>query len=335
MIIGVTGNYGAGKDTVAEILQKMDFRHVSFSDLLREELRQRKQKITRDSLIALGNELRERHGADALARMALESVQDGENYVFTSIRNPAEVKLLEQRDDFLLADVVASDQLRLKRIIARQRENDPKTLKELRDKEQQENSSDPHAQQLRAVAAMATVTLRNEGTPGQLQEKVEKMVRDWMHKLQDKRPDWDHYFMNIAEQAKLRASCMSAKKAAIIVKERMILSTGYNGTPKGTRHCTDGGCLRCTSRHLGKLKSGQYSEPCICAHSEENAIVQAAYNGVSTKGAKMYTTFTPCVSCAKMIINAGITEVISKVPYPDDIARSLLKEAGVKLRLFR
>jgi len=141
--------------------------------------------------------------------------------------------------------------------------------------------------------------------------------------------------MNIAEQIKMRATCMSAKKGAIIVKEKMIISSGYNGTPKGIVHCTDGGCQRCTSRHLGKFKSGSYPEPCICCHSEENAIVQAAYNGACTKDAIMYTTFTPCTTCAKMAINAGIREVICKVVYPDDAGTALLKEAGIKLRVLR
>jgi len=168
---------------------------------------------------------------------------------------------------------------------------------------------------------------------GNLKEKVEKVITDHLYRLQDSRPDWDHYFMNIAEQVKLRCTCMSAKKGAVIVKEKMILSSGYNGTPKGIQHCTSGGCQRCTSRHLGKMKSGVYAEPCICCHSEENAIVQAAYNGVTTQGAIMYTTFTPCTNCAKMIINAGIIEVVAKVLYPDEVGRKLFKEAGVKLRV--
>ena len=125
---------------------------------------------------------------------------------------------------------------------------------------------------------------------------------------------------------------MAAAKA-LIVKDKMIISTGYNGSPKGIKHCTEGGCKRCTLRHLGKMKSGVYQEPCICCHSEENAIVQAAYNGSSTKGAIMYTTFTPCTTCAKMIINSGIKEVVAKVKYPDEVGTKLLKDAGVVLRV--
>lgn len=335
MILGITGNYASGKDSVAEILQKMNFYHVSYSDLLREELKKRKQEITRDNLIAVGNELRQHQGADILSQRAVQKVLDGENYVFTSIRNPGEVEYLQKRSDFLLINVTAPEKVRLQRIIQRNRENDPKTLAELRQKEALENKKDAHVQQLNTVAKMAKVTLNNDSTLENLQQKVQQLVSDWMFKLQDPRPDWDHYFMNIAEQVKLRATCMSPKKGAIIVKDKMILSTGYNGTPKKVTHCTAGGCQRCTSRHLGKMNSGQYKEPCICCHSEENAIVQAAYNGTSTKGAWMYSTFTPCVTCAKMIINAGITEVVMKVLYPDDSGTKLLQEAGVRLRMLK
>ncbi len=335
MIIGVTGNYASGKDTVAEFLQEMNFYHVSFSDLLREELKNRRKKITRENLIDVGNELRVKHGKNILARRALKKVLDGENHVFTSIRNPGEVELLKKREDFLLVNVTCPDKIRIGRIIQRNRENDPKTLKELRKKEALENSNNPHAQQLNKVADLARVTLVNDSTQKKLKQKVEKLVKDWLFKLQDSRPDWDNYFMNIAEQVKLRCTCLSAKKGTIIVKDKMIISSGYNGTPKGIAHCTSGGCLRCNSRHLGKIKSGVYSEPCICCHSEENAIVQAAYNGVSTKGAVLYTTFTPCTTCSKMIINAGIKEVVAKVEYPDDVGTTLLRNAKIKLRVLK
>lgn len=333
MIIGVTGEYAAGKDCVAEILQQMSFYHVSFSDFIREGLKKQKKEITRDSLIAYGNQLREEKGASILAKLALKQVKDGENYVFTSIRNPAEVKELQKRNDFLLIYVTAPLKIRLTRLLQRSRENDPKTIKELKEKEMLENSSKSTEQQLGNVAKMAKVHLANNSSLKVLETKVERMVNDWLFKLQDSRPGWDNYFMNIAEQVKFRATCMSAKKGAIIVRDKTIISTGYNGTPKKIKHCTEGRCERCTKRHLGKVKTGVYSLPCVCCHAEENAIVQAAYNGVSTKGTVLYTTFTPCTTCAKMIINAGIKEVIAKVLYPDDVGRKLFKEAGVKLRV--
>src|SRR3989338_3158422 len=331
MIIGVTGSYASGKDSVAEILKKMNFYHLSFSDILREELTERKQKITRDALISIGNELREKHGPAVLAKKALEKLKDGENFVFTSLRNPKEVELLQKRKDFLLINVTAPDQVRLTRLLSRNREEDPRTIKELREKEALENSTNPNAQQLQIVAKMAQVTVRNDSTIQKLEEKMERLVSDYLFKLQDERPGWDEYFMNIALQVKTRSTCMSAKKGAIIVKDKRIITTGYNGTPAGIVHCNQGGCIRCTQRHLGKIKSGSYSEPCICSHSEENAIVQAAYIGVATKGATMYSTFTPCVSCAKLIINAGIIKVVMKAKYPDDVGIKLLQDARIEL----
>jgi dCMP deaminase len=139
--------------------------------------------------------------------------------------------------------------------------------------------------------------------------------------------------MGIAQAVKLRSNCLSAKKGAILVKDKQIISTGYCGSPKKIAHCNEGRCERCHMRHLGKIPSGVYNVPCICAHAEENAIVQAAYNGISTCGTTMYTTFTPCNTCARMIINAGIVEVVALVQYPDDVGTQLLREAGVRMRV--
>ncbi len=143
------------------------------------------------------------------------------------------------------------------------------------------------------------------------------------------RPDWDNYFMEIALVAARRSNCSRRQVAAIIVKDRQVVSTGYNGTPRGIKNCFEGGCPRCNS----DTPSGEGLEECLCSHGEENAIVQAAYHGIAVKGATLYTTFSPCLLCAKMIINAGIVEVVYRERYSiDDTARRLLNEAGVKLR---
>ena len=141
------------------------------------------------------------------------------------------------------------------------------------------------------------------------------------------RPDWDSYFMNVAHAVKERASCSRRKVGAILVKEKQIISTGYNGTPAGTKNCNEGGCERCKS----DVASGQGLDKCACCHAEENAIVQAARHGMNTEGATMYTTFTACTQCAKMIINAGIKKVVSEADYPDDLGTKLLKEADIEL----
>ncbi|MFH1276186.1 MAG: dCMP deaminase family protein [Candidatus Woesearchaeota archaeon] len=229
----------------------------------------------------------------------LDEIKDGENHIIEFTQDSTNIKNFTKREDFLIIRLA---------------------------KKESEKKSANNFEKL------ANVVVINEGD---LAVKIQKVVEDYLFKKQDSRPTWDEYFMNIADQVKMRCTCMSAKKGAVIVKDKMVISSGYNGTPKGIVHCTLGGCQRCTSRHLGKMKSGVYSEPCICCHSEENAIVQAAYNGVSTKGAIMYTTFTPCTNCAKMIINAGILEVVAKVLYPDPVGRRLFEESGVKLRVLK
>lgn len=148
----------------------------------------------------------------------------------------------------------------------------------------------------------------------------------------ERRPDWDHYFMAIAEVAALRSNCSRRHVAAVLVRDHRIISTGYNGTPRGIRNCDEGGCPRCNS----ETPSGQNLRECLCCHAEENAIVQAAYHGIAVKGATLYTTYSPCLLCSKMIINAGIKEVIFKDHYTiDDISMRLLAEAGVAVRALR
>ena len=149
-----------------------------------------------------------------------------------------------------------------------------------------------------------------------------------------KKPTWDEYFMELSEVVRSRADCLSRQVGALIIKNKRIIATGYNGTPHGIKNCTEGGCLRCAERKAGKLKSGEYEESCVCIHAEQNAIIQAAYLGVSTKEAILYSTNLPCSTCAKLLINAGIKEVVYKEGFHDEMAEKLLKEAGVTVRKF-
>lgn len=143
------------------------------------------------------------------------------------------------------------------------------------------------------------------------------------------RPSWDRYFMDIAHVAANRSNCCRRHVAAVVVRDKQIISTGYNGTPRGIKNCSEGGCPRCNS----DIPSGEGLGQCLCSHAEENAIVQAAYNGICVKGATLYTTFSPCLLCAKIIINAGIVEVVYHQRYSiDDVSMKLLKDAGVRVR---
>ncbi len=143
----------------------------------------------------------------------------------------------------------------------------------------------------------------------------------------ENRPNWDEYFMDIAKLVSTRSTCIRRHVGAVIVRERQILSTGYNGAPKGLNHCINIGC----EREKLNIPSGQRHEICRGVHAEQNAIVQAAYNGISIKGSTIYTTVRPCILCAKLIINAGIKVIIFEGEYASDKAMDLIKEADIEI----
>lgn len=152
-----------------------------------------------------------------------------------------------------------------------------------------------------------------------------------MEKLLDTRPSWDEYFMTLTEEVASRTTCLRRAVGAIIVKDRRILATGYNGVPSGIRHCAEVGCLR---QQLN-IPSGERHEMCRGLHAEQNAIIQAAKYGINIDGASIYINTQPCIVCAKMLINSGIREIIYKNPYPDELAMSMLEESGIHLRVFK
>jgi dCMP deaminase len=141
------------------------------------------------------------------------------------------------------------------------------------------------------------------------------------------RPSWDSYFMQIAQLVASRSTCMRRQVGAVIVKDKQILSTGYNGSPSGLRHCGEVGCLR----EALNIQPGERTEICRAVHAEQNALLQAARHGVAIEGADMYTSVQPCVLCTKMIINAGIKRVIYASPYPDPMALDMVEESGLEL----
>ncbi|MDR1246758.1 MAG: cytidine/deoxycytidylate deaminase family protein [Clostridiales Family XIII bacterium] len=142
------------------------------------------------------------------------------------------------------------------------------------------------------------------------------------------RPSWDEYFMEMAQITAKRSTCLRRHVGAVIVQSKHIMAAGYNGVPKGIKHCDErGGCYR---DKIG-VPSGERHELCLGLHAEQNAIIQAAALGQSIEGAAMYITHQPCTICAKMIINAGIKKIIVKEGYPDQLAVDILAEAGLKI----
>lgn len=145
------------------------------------------------------------------------------------------------------------------------------------------------------------------------------------------RPSWDEYFMEIAEVVKTRSTCLRRQVGAIIVKDKQILSTGYNGAPTGLKHCEETACIR----EQLEVPSGERHELCRGLHAEQNAIIQASLHGVKIEGATIYVTTQPCVVCAKMIINSGIKKVVYKGDYPDKLSAQMLAESGITVQKFQ
>ena len=325
MIIGLTGTNGSGKTIVADYLKSKGFAFHSLSDEIREELRRQGPEATRERLIEMGNQLRAEYGPAVLAERIKTKLRPDRNYVIDSIRNPYEIESLRATGDFHLLGLDAAQQTRYERVQQRGGPRAPASLEEFVEQEERELHSDnPASQQLRACFDLADETVRNDSTIEELNKRIDAIVTRWL--MSSKRPGWDDYFMQIARIVAMRSNCMKRKVAAVIVRDRRIISTGYNGTPRGVKNCNEGGCPRCNSF----ADSGTQLGDCLCSHAEENAIVQAAYHGIRLDGATLYSTFSPCLICTKMIINAGIREVIYNLDYPlNEVARGLLAEARV------
>ncbi|MDH3727250.1 MAG: deaminase [Myxococcales bacterium] len=328
MIIGVAGRNAAGKGAVVSFLQGCGFVSHSLSDELREELSAQGVPESRSAMIELGRKVRRRDGTAGLAHRVLKRISTERNHVVDSIRHPAEVEALrENSEKFLLVWVDADEATRFERLQARGRSGDPKSLEEMRVLEGKELSNEDEAgQQLESVRAMSDYTIVNDASIESLDSKVSEVLTA---NLNFERPSWDEYFMSIASVVASRSNCVKRKVAAVITQDKRIISTGYNGTPRGFKNCNEGGCPRCNAFGPGGADLGD----CLCSHGEENAIIQAAYHGVSVKGATLFTTFCPCLLCTKMIVNSGMAEVVFDAEYPlGERSLELLREAGVNVR---
>ncbi len=327
MIIGLTGRNCAGKGTVAEYLKGKSFNYASLSDVIRDELKARGKAESREAMIALGNELREKLGPGVLAERILPRLKKDSNWVIDSIRNPAEVDALRKAGNFHLLWIEAPIEVRFKRSLDRKRAGDSKTLAEFRKTEEKEaKNANASRQQLDLLRKMADQKVLNDGSLDHLYRNVDGTIAKLPQSFE--RPSWDEYFIHIAREVSSRSNCVKRKIGSVIVRDKRLVSTGYNGTPRGVKNCNEGGCPRCNSF----AKSGTSLDECVCSHAEENAIVQASYHGVELKGSTIYTTFSPCLQCAKMIINAGIVKAVYNLDYPlSETAKRILQEAEVEL----
>jgi dCMP deaminase len=328
MRIGVAGLNASGKTEVVQILESRSFYGVSLSDVIREDLRRDGLEPTREQMIERGRALRDRFGPGILAERVIATLPPDRNHVIDSIRHPAEVEAFRQARDWVLLWVETSPETRYERLRARGRVGEEISFERFQDLQQQElESPDASGQQLLAVRELADEVIENEGTVEDLRATVQRVLEGRL--FFRARPSWDEYFMSIARVVASRSNCIKRNVGAVVVSDRRLISTGYNGTPRGVRNCNEGGCPRCSSG----AEAGTRLDECLCSHAEENAITQSAYHGVSVRGASVYTTFSPCLICTKIMINAGIRELIYDSRFPlGERSLDLLTEAGVKVR---
>jgi dCMP deaminase len=328
MVIGLTSYLSAGKDTVGQMLVKRGFERFSCSDYLREIAKKKKLKLTRDNLVKIGNDLRKKHGSNILAEELVKRIKklDSENnVVIESIRTVKEVETFRKKfDNFSLVFVDADPKVRYQRAKKRLKEEEHiKTFKDFMESEKREMDEGKNTtkQQLHKCKKIADITINNDGTLEDLEKEVSNLLVKLQIKFQDK-PDWHRYFLNIAEDIAKRSTCLSAHGGAVITKDNVIMATGYIGAPRDTKDCYKRGyCIR---RKL-EIPSGHRYEICTSVHAEQNAIINAARQGVSTEGSTMYLfgykmyegtkkmiSSFPCFICKKMIINAGIEKFVAQ-----------------------
>ncbi|MBM3234166.1 hypothetical protein FJZ19_03660 [Candidatus Pacearchaeota archaeon] len=330
MIIGLTGSLASGKGVVSDFLKKQGFVYLSLSDELREIAKEMKIELTRENLQNLGNKLREERGAGVLAELVAEKIKNQQyrKAIIDGIRNPAEVNFLRKLKNFHLISVDAPQETRFRRLVARNRESDPKIWVDfLKVDERDKGIGEAETGQgVGKCMALADFSLINDSTFEEAQEKVKNIFEKISNKAP--RPGWDEYFMKMAALIAERSTCLRHHVGAVIVKDKRVMATGYNGAARGIKDCKERGCLR----NELNIPSGTRHEICRAIHAEQNAIIQGAIHGVKLDGAIIYCTHTPCMICAKMIVQTGIKEVASYHDYSDADARKFLEEAGVLLR---
>ncbi len=320
MIIGLTGTNGSGKDTVAELLVSRGFKRYSCSDVIREECKRQGLSLDRENQIATGNKLRQEHGPGYLGKVIAEriSIDKPSNVVVVSIRHPAEVASLKEiKDHFTLLFVDADIKTRYSRILVRQHEVDKVDFETFKDQQHRELTGSGVEQQILKVKELANAILMNDGDLNELKNSIASSLK-WS-RFEKERDNWDVYFMKIAKQVAKRSTCDRLHVGAVIVKNKTILSTGYNGSIKGMAHCDDEGHMMEDSHCVATI------------HAEANAIIQAAKNGVCVDEADIYVTFSPCWICFKMLANAGIKNIFYETFYRDERIEKVAEKLGKRL----
>jgi len=327
MFIGFTGPNAAGKgEAVKYLVDRHKFIAHSLSDIIRSEAKTRGLEPARENLIAIGNELREKEGPAVLAKRTVEKIKNAPQAVIDSIRNPKEIEELRKSlKDFKLIGISADINVRFERAKKRGRIGDGITPEEFKKQEEKENTKDENAQQLNKCYETADIKIDNSGTVEELYGRLDKILEELKYEPYSG-PGWDQYFMKMAYLVAERSTCIRHHVGAVIVKNNHLVSSGYNGAAANVKDCISLGCLR---DQMG-IASGTRHEICRAIHAEQNAIIQAALHGTTTEGGTIYCTHSPCIICAKMVVNAKIKRFVTANHYPDKSYLELFDEAGVE-----
>jgi len=316
VIIAITGTNAAGKDEAAQYLESKGFAHFSLSDELREIARERGKDPTREYLVSLGNELRRLYGKPYLTERVLNKAKGNPHIVISSVRNPGELEPVASTEGFKLVVLDAPAEIRYQRARARGRIGEEVTFEKFIRMDAEEMSGAESEQNLHRLIATADVRIVNDGTLEELHRKLDAVVGSIRRR---ERASWDEYFMNIAKQVATRSTCDRKFCGAVIVRDRVILSTGYNGSISGAPHCDE----------VGHMMENGHCMRTI--HAEMNAVAQAAKNGVNIHGSTIYITASPCWTCFKLLCNAGIKRICYSEFYRDERIIEAAEQVGVEL----
>ncbi len=309
------GLTGSGKSEITNILESEDYSRIRFGDITEDLLKKEGKEINEINEKAMREGIREKYGMAAYAKLNFpkikSNVDEGKKVVIDGLYSWEEYKLLkEEFPDLFIVSVQASPQTRYSRLAGR--DIRPLTNQEAisRDLAEIENINKA------GPISMANHTILNEGSKEELKTNLMKVLGK---EPKRKRLDWDEYFMNLATNASTRSTCDRKYVGASIVRNKTILSTGYNGSIRGLPHCSDEGHMMDNNHCVATV------------HAEANAIIQAAKNGVNIDGATIYTTASPCWNCFKLIANSGIKRIVFGELYRDPRIYEFSRKAGIEL----